>query len=192
MNRVLKLVSPIPCSVNHYLKPRPFIINGRAQVTMYETAEAKKYKKDFAKYIKQEVCNQNFFSEYDKKQHYYADCIFYFNRIDCDCNNYFKLLLDAITDSKCVWVDDNVVCERVNAIYYDSKNPRIEITIYPVDYIGIFDNRERLDEFKTNCTYCKRYKEGKCSILKKAIEGRIQEEIIDFVCAKGEINRYED
>ena len=55
MGNRLKLVSEIPCSVNHYLKPRPFIMNGKAQVTMYETAEAKTYKKNFTKYIKEQV-----------------------------------------------------------------------------------------------------------------------------------------
>lgn len=184
MGNRLKLISPIPCSVNHYIKPRPFIMHGKPQVTMYETAEAKAYKKDFAKYIKEQVKQQGFDIEINKTQHFYVDCIFYFDRIDKDSNNYFKLLLDSITDSKCIWEDDNVVCERVNAIYYDAKNPRIEIEIYPVDYVGIFDNQEQLNVFTESCIGCKRYKEGKCSIYKKALEGRIQEEITNCTCSK--------
>lgn len=151
---------------------------------MYETADAKKYKKEFSKYIKEQVKLQQFNIIPNKTQHFYCDCVFYFDRIDKDANNYFKLLLDAITDSQCIWIDDNVVCERVNAIYYDSKNPRVEIEIYPVDYIGIFSNQEQLENFKSNCIQCGRYKEGKCSILNKAIEGRIQEEIVDLKCSK--------
>jgi len=81
-------------------------------------------------------------------------------------------------------LDDNVSCERVNAIYYDSQNPRIEIIIYPVDYIGIFQSQEQLDKFKSSCIQCKKYKEGKCSIFQKSIEGRIQEEIQEFNCLK--------
>jgi Holliday junction resolvase RusA-like endonuclease len=184
MKKKLKLVSEVPCSVNHYIKPRPFIMYGKPQVTMYETAEAKSYKKNFAKYIKEQVKLQGFNIEVNKTQHFYVDCVFYFDRIDKDANNYFKLLLDSITDSKCIWEDDNVVCERVNAIYYDAKNPRIEIEIYPVDYIGIFDNQEQLDVFTESCICCKRYKEGKCSIYKKALEGRIQEEINNGICLK--------
>jgi len=159
-------------------------MNGKAQVTMYETAEAKKYKKDFTKYIKEQVKIQQFNIIPNKTQHFYCDCVFYFDRIDKDANNYFKLLLDSITDSQCVWLDDNVVCERVNAIYYDSKNPRIEINIYPVDYIGIFQSQEQLSNFTNNCIHCNRYKEGKCSILNKAKEGRILEEIENGKCIK--------
>ena len=151
---------------------------------MYETADAKKYKKDFTKYIKEQVIIQDFNITPNKTQHFYCDCVFYFDRIDKDANNYFKLLLDSITDSQCVWVDDNTVCERVNAIMYDAKNPHIELTIYPVDYIGIFPNQEQLDNFESNCIQCKRYKERKCSILNKSIEGRIQDEIVDFQCQK--------
>jgi crossover junction endodeoxyribonuclease RusA len=187
----LKLISPIPCSVNHYIKPRGIIKwvgkVPKAIVTMYETAEAKKYKKEFCTYVKEQVKLQQFNIIPNKTQHFYIDCIFYFDRIDKDCNNYFKLLLDAITDTQTIWVDDNVTAERVQAIYYDSQNPHIELTIYPVDYIGIFSNQEQLDEFKSNCIHCKRYKERKCSILQKAIEGRIQEEINENKCSKYKI-----
>lgn len=186
-NKILNLVSPIPVSVNHYLKPRSFItyVKGKAQamVTMYETADAKKYKKDFKKHIEQEVKKQCWDLVPNKSQHFYVDCDFYFDRIDKDCNNYFKLLLDAITETQLIWIDDNVTLERVNRIYYDSKNPRVEIIIRPVEYIGIFPTHEQLQIFESNCIQCKRYKNN-CSILNKAKEGRIQEEITDLNCSK--------
>lgn len=173
------------------MKPRPFLMNGKPQVTMYETSEAKQYKKEFTNYIKEQIKIQDFNFNQNKLQHFYCDCVFYFDRIDKDCNNYFKLLLDAITDSKVVWLDDNVVCERVNAIYYDNKNPRIEIEIYPVDYIGIFENQEHLVKFKSKCILCNKYKEGKCSILTKSIEGRIQEEVQNGNCTKFKLKKEE-
>ena len=184
----LFLVSPIPESVNHYLKPRVFMITKNKkkipQISMYETAKAKKYKKMFSEYIKKEVKKQNWKLKPNKTQHFYVDCVFYFDRIDKDANNYFKLLLDAITESGCIWVDDNVSLERVNGIFYDNKKPRIEITITPVDYVGIFPTVEQLHDFESNCIQCKRYKRN-CSILKKAIEGRIQDEIDDnLICEK--------
>lgn len=151
---------------------------------MYETADAKAYKKQFGKYVKNQIKEQKWNLTPNKTQHFYVDCVFYFDRIDKDANNYFKLLLDSITDTQSIWLDDNVTCERVNAIYYDNKNPRIEISIYPVDYIGIFNNQEQLEKFKSNCILCKKYKEGKCSVLNKAIEGRIQEEISNLQCSK--------
>lgn len=184
MSNVLKLVSPIPASVNHYLGTRAIIKNGKPMAMMYETKEAKEYKKWFSEYIKSEAKKQNWNNELNPAQHYYCDCVFYFDRIDKDCNNYFKLLLDSITESQIVWVDDNVVCERVNRIYYDSQNPRIEIEIYPVEYIGIFNNSDDLETFESRCKTCKRYGRN-CSILKKAKEGRIQKEINNkFECIK--------
>lgn len=192
MEQVLKLVSPIPLSVNHYLGTRAILKNGKPMAMIYETGDAKKYKKEFGKYIKEQVEVQKWIMSDNKTQHIYCDCVFYFDRVDKDCNNYFKLLLDSITESECVWIDDNVVCERVNRIYYDSKEPRIELTIYPVEYVGIFNNKEELCYFETKCKSCKRYSRN-CSILNKAKEGRIQEEISsEFMCSKYSLNKSSD
>lgn len=170
--------------MNHYIKPRAFLVHGKPQVSLYETAEAKKYKKEFTKYVKEQVKLQGWNVIPNKTQHFYVDCVFYFDRIDKDANNYFKLLLDSITDSQCIWLDDNVVCERVNGIFYDSENPHINIIIYSVSYVGIFPTSEQLEKFKSNCITCNRYKDGKCSIFVKSIEGRIQEEIQNYECSK--------
>jgi Holliday junction resolvase RusA-like endonuclease len=183
----LKLISPIPVSVNHYIKARGFITwKGKtpiANVSMYETKEAKDYKKQFKKYVTEQAAIQNYSLTPTKTQHFYVDCVFYFERTDQDPNNYFKLPLDAITETQLIWLDDNTTCERVQAIYYDSDNPRIEITIKPVDYIGIFDTVNHLNEFKEKCRTCARNKRN-CSIFNKAIEGRIQEEISEGACKK--------
>jgi Holliday junction resolvase RusA-like endonuclease len=152
-------------------------------ISMYETAEAKKYKKDFTKYVLEQAHKQSWNLIPNKYQHFYVDCIFYFDRIDKDANNYFKIMLDAITDTQKIWVDDNTALERVNRVYYDSKNPRIEIEIYPVDYIGIFDTIGIFETFKNKCETCSRYKRN-CSILAKAIDGKIQEEIVDNICSE--------
>ena len=184
MGDILKLTSPIPCSVNHYLKPRIMTVGGRPQISMYVTAEAKKYKKEFAAEVKRQVKLQGYDLEPNKTRHFYFDCDFYFDRIDKDTNNYFKLMLDTITDTGLIWLDDNVVAERVNRIMYDRDNPRIEITVRPVDYIGIFDTMKDYDDFLNSCHSCKRYKDGKCSILNKAVAGVVQSEITDYACSK--------
>ena len=150
---------------------------------MYETAEAKAYKKQFKKYIMKQIKEQQYSLIPTKTQHFYIDCVFYFERTDQDPNNYFKLLLDTITETQLVWLDDNVTCERVNAIYYDSNNPRIELIIRPVDYVGIFNTVDCLNIFKEKCSSCTRNKRN-CSIFKKAVEGRIQEEISEGICGK--------
>ena len=184
MTNVLKLISSVPVSVNHYLKPRGFVINGKAQITMYETSEAKKYKKEFIKYIKEQVKIQGFETKLNKFKNTIVESVFYFPRIDMDANNTWKLLLDSITESGVVWVDDNTTLEKASRIFYDPKNPRLELTIYYADYIGIFDNQEQLDSFiNNNCIKCKRHKKGNCSIIKSAKEGRITEDVVDFVCS---------
>lgn len=179
----LKLISPIPPSVNHYLGHRAIIQYGRPVSVTYKTNEANKYQKAFTEYVTQEVTNQGWGLEPNDWQHFYVDADFYFDRIDKDSSNYWKCLLDAITDTKLIWLDDNVVCERVNRIYYDSYNPRVELIIRPVDYIGIFDDVSQLERFENHCISCSRYKRN-CSILQKAKEGRIQPEITDMACSQ--------
>lgn len=177
----LKLISAIPPSVNHYLAYRAIMKNGKPMAMSYKTPEAVKYREEFADYVCAEVGKQGWGHEVNKSQHFYVDAVFYFPHVDLDANNYFKVMLDAITDTQMIWADDNVVCERVQAIYYDSDNPRVELTIHPVDYIGVFENASQLEKFKSNCIGCKRYKRN-CSLLKRAIEGRIQKEIHDGLC----------
>ncbi len=186
--QILRLVSPIPVSVNHFLKPRAFIIykNGKPipQVTMYETAEAKKYKKNFTKYVAEQAISQSWIKSDNRFQKYYVDCTFFFPRIDMDSNNTYKIMLDSITESNLVWIDDTQACERNQGIFYDSENPRIILEIHPVDFVGIFPTNEQLQEFKSNCITCNRYKNGRCSIFIKSIEGRIIEEVQNFKCSK--------
>lgn len=186
----LRLTSPISPSVNHYLGWRAILKNGKPMAMSYKKPEAVKYQKEFAEYVKKEVKKQGWIKSDNKFQHYYMDCYFYFDRVDKDANNSFKCLADAITDSEVVWIDDTQLCERVQGIYYDSENPRIEIIIRPVDYIGVFDNASQLEKFESNCIGCNRYKRN-CSILQKAKEGRIQEEICDGICSKYKGNKGE-
>lgn len=179
----LFLISEVPPSVNHFLAYRAIIKNGKPLAMSYKTPEAAKYRADFANYVKEEVIKQNWTLVPNKTRHFYVDAVAYFPRTDMDISNYWKVLLDAITDTQLIWVDDNVVCERAQRIMYDSSNPRFEIWIRPVDYIGVFDNASQLDEFETNCIGCTRYSRN-CSLLNKAKLGYIQEEIADGVCSK--------
>lgn len=177
------MTSPIAPSVNHYLSYRAVIKNGKPLAVSYKTPDTAKYRKEFAEYVANEVARQNWNFVPNKYQHFYVDTVFYFDKTCRDCNNYFKVMLDAITDTKLIWLDDNVACERVQRIYYDSNNPRIELKIHPVEYIGIFDNESQLNEFVSNCIGCTRYNRN-CSILQKAKIGKIQEEICDGKCTR--------
>lgn len=178
----LKLISPIPPSVNHYLAYRVVKTGGgRFIASSYKTKEATIYQKEFQNYVSSEVKKQGWNINKIKNSHLYVDTIFFFPRVDMDCNNYFKVMLDAITNTKLVWKDDNIVCERVQKIYYDSKNPHIEISIHPVDYIGIFDNSERLNTYENRCKKCSRYSRN-CTLFNKCKLGYIQEGISQEDC----------
>ena len=193
ISNVLKLVSPIGVSVNHYLKIRNFLIykDGKPipQSTLYETKEAKDYKKKFIKHIKEQVKLQGWEKSDNKFQKYFVDCTFYFPRIDIDSNNMYKLLLDSLTESENVWIDDTQSCERTQGIFYDSENPRILLEIRPVDFVGIFPTNEQLQIFKSNCITCSRYRDGRCSILVKSLEGRIIDDVDNLVCSKFKLKK---
>jgi hypothetical protein len=182
--QVLKLVSP-PCpSVNHYLEYKAIMRNGRPLAISYKTKVAMDYQDRFKKIVQQEAKKQGWKYSDNKFQHYYMDCVFYFSRVDCDANNYFKCMADAITMSGAVWPDDNQCCERVQGVFYDAINPRIEITITPVDYIGIFRDADQLNDFLDhNCVDCTLYKRN-CQLLMAAKQGRIQPEINNMICSK--------
>ena len=157
---------------------------GKPMAMMYETKLAKDYKRKIIKSLKQEVKKQNFTYQDDKFA--IVEYTFFFPRTNMDTNNYYKCFVDAITESGVIWKDDNISMMRDNRIYYDSKNPRVELTIYYIAHIGIFDNERELELFKRfNCNKCKKGnkigQKGGCSIYRKALENRMQDEIdIDF------------
>ena len=182
----LFLTSVIPPSVNHYLSYRAIIKKGKPLAVSYKPKEVVDYRREFANYLAEEVDKQGWDYEHDGFHHFYVDAVFYMPRVDMDANNYWKVLLDAVTDTQLVWKDDNVVCERVQAIYYDPDNPRVELHIYPTDYVGVFKSNEEYHDFLKKCEKCTRYNRN-CSILKKAREGRIQSELQD-----GECNKYKE
>lgn len=181
--QTLKIIVTEFISVNHYLAYKIVYKNGKATAMSYKTKEAKDFQKKLTEYVKQQAKEQGWVMSKNPYQHYYVDTVFYFPRIDMDCANYDKCIADAITDSGVVWLDDNMICTRVLKVMYDNKNPRIELTIYPVDFVGIFDNQEEANIFEHKCKTCKRFKNN-CSIFRKAMEGRIQDEIINNSCTK--------
>lgn len=184
MNQSLMITSPIPPSVNHYTKHRVVIKGGKPLAIVYKTKEAVAYQTAFKEMVVNAVKTQDWATNLENPRHIYVDATFYMDKKHRDCNNAWKCLLDAITETQLIWKDDDLVCERVNKIVYDADNPRVELYIHYVDYIGIFDNEDQLETFKNNnCIGCKRYKRN-CTLLRNAIEGRVQEEIDGYACAK--------
>lgn len=50
--------------------------------------------------------------------------------------------------------------------------------------VGIFENEEQYKMFEATCKICKRYRDGRCSILTKAKKGKHQQDIIENACNK--------
>lgn len=148
--------------------------------SVYLKKEGKEYKKRMIKYIAEEVLKQN----WDKVEgrFLYMDEVIFSNRKGRDSDNLKKLQQDCITESGVVWEDDSWCLPRTQRLLIDKNQPRIELIITPCDFVGIFDNEHQLKQFKEQCENCKRYKNN-CSILKNAIEGRIQEKINNLECS---------
>jgi Holliday junction resolvase RusA-like endonuclease len=184
MKKELFITSPIPPSVNHYTATRTVMKGGKPLSIVYKTKVAVAYQADFKSTVKRAVKEQGWETNLECPRHFYVDAVLYMDRKRRDTNNAWKCMLDAITDTQLVWKDDDIVCERVNRILYDPENPRVELYIHYVDYVGVFDNEEQLEAFKANnCIDCSRSKRN-CTILKNAIDGRVQEEISELVCKK--------
>ncbi|MCY9545325.1 RusA family crossover junction endodeoxyribonuclease, partial [Paenibacillus alvei] len=113
--------------------------------------------------------------EWTKENFVYQDTTIYFARRGSDDNNIYKLLNDSLEGI--TYDNDSRVLVRTQRIVYDSKNPRIEVTIKPVAFIGIFENQDVLERFQNICEGCSKYRKGSCSILKDSIAGTVREEI---------------
>lgn len=182
----LQLVLPVPVSLNElYIneygwnpKKKMRTPTGRRILSK----DGEKCKEEIIILTKQQLETQVWDYEYTLNNYIYMDTVIYFSRKNRDDNNIYKILCDSL--EKIVYDNDSRVLIRTQKILYDPINPHIEVNIYPVEYRGIFHNEQHLSEFESNCEQCKRYARN-CSILNKAKEGRIQEEINDeFVCSK--------
>lgn len=128
--------------------------------------------------LEQQLSNWNY--EWTKENFVYQDAIIIFARRGSDDNNIYKLLNDSLEGI--VYDNDSRVLVRTQKIMYDPKNPYIIVKLRPVDFIGIFDNKDIADKFTSRCEFgeqngCSKYKNGKCSILKDSLNGTIREEV---------------
>lgn len=166
----------LPVSVNDYLKPSSRMQGNRRVHFMYESQEAKDFKKMFSSYLKREIRKQGWNIEDTNEGHWHLDCVFVQARTNQDNNNYYKILLDSMTGH--VIADDKNVLPRTMRVFYDSKNPRFYAKLYRSDSYGIWETKDKFDKFyESNCALCTKNKD-KCSFLKKALESRLDEESI--------------
>lgn len=183
----LELTLPVPTSLNE-LYINEYAWNPKKKIRTPTgrrilSKDGEKCKKEIQELTQEQMKNQDWDYDFTLENYLYMDTVIYFSRKNRDENNIYKLLCDAL--EKIVYDNDSRVLTRTQQILYDTVNPHIEVVLKPVDYIGIFDNEERLQEFESNCESCTRYARN-CSILRQAKEGRIQTEINmnTYICSK--------
>lgn len=182
----LSLTLPVPTSLNKLYvsqyKFNPATKRREPTGARVLSKEGLHNKQLIQKYTKQQMKKQVWDYEFTKTNYVYLDTVIYFPRKGRDDNNVYKILCDALEGI--VYDNDSRVLIRTQRILYDNENPRVEVSVKPVDYIGIFDNKLVLEEFENRCKSCNRYGRN-CSILNKAKEGKIQEEISNqYICSK--------
>ena len=172
--QTIKFTLPVPPSVNKAYGLRVQYMGGRAIPQRYLTTIAKEYK-DYVSRTCKRIMKENdinFLVE-NKDEFIEMELVYYFDKKRKDADNTFKLLFDGMVQSK-MMVDDDIILYNVKNIYIDKLNPRVEIKITKSKKRGIFNSETELEKFlDINCKNCKRYKRN-CSILKKALENRIE------------------
>lgn len=174
----LKLILPVPVSLNElYINeygwnPKKKMRTPTGRRILSKAGE--KCKEEIQQLTIEQMKDQQWDYDYTLQNHIYMDTVIYFSRQGRDDNNIYKLLCDSL--EKIVYDNDSRVLVRTQKILFDTVNPHIEVTLKPVKYIGIFESELHMNKFEDKCETCKRYARN-CSILNKAKEGRIQEEI---------------
>lgn len=175
----LKLELPVPTSINKlYINEHQW--DGRLKQRVPTgrrilSKEGKQVKAQIQGKARVQTQGQTWDYEWTKENFVYQDTIVYFARRGSDDNNIYKLLNDSLEGI--TYDNDSRVLVRTKQIVYDPKNPRIEVHIYPVDFIGIFKDELAFIDFEDTCKDCSKYRKGSCSILKDSINGTVREEI---------------
>lgn len=186
----LKLTLPVPTSINAlYVNQYTFNPKSRRREptgAKILSKEGELCKKQIQSDATKQLSEQEWDYEWteDKNNFLYQDAVIYFSRRGRDADNISKLLNDSL--EKIIYENDSRILPRTQKILYDKENPRIELILTPVDYVGVFENRDKADAFEDKCKGCTRYLEGRCSILVDSLAATVREEIetIDQVCMK--------
>jgi Holliday junction resolvase RusA-like endonuclease len=189
----LELVLPVPTSINA-LYINQFSYNPKTKKREMTGARilskaGQKRKDEIAFHAKQQMENQEWDYEWTKENFVYQDAVIHFARRGSDDNNIYKLLNDTLEGI--AYDNDSRVLVRTQRIVYDSNNPRVEVTLTPVDFVGVFENQEEADQFELRCNECTRFLNGRCSILVDSLNGTVREEIGSInepVCVKYKVN----
>lgn len=172
MRKTLKLILPVPPSVNAYLYGKVIRLGNRTVARLAETQESKSYKFQVTPMIKKQMKEQDWeMPEEGNMINVKID--FFFQRKGMDANNFLKIPFDVFTEVG-VWQDDQFSKPQTGLVVIDKFNPRIEVTISKDSQHGVF-----LDEFD-RVEFIEKYehtmpKRSWNALLKKLDEGRVTE-----------------
>jgi len=189
----IKLTVPVPTSLNKLYtnqsfynpKTRSYVATGKRILTK----EGMKSKNQIQAEARVQLKGQKWDYDWTKTGYCYLDTVIYFQKRGTDDNNIYKLLCDAL-EGIC-YDNDSRILIRTQKIMYNPNNPRVEVTITPVEYIGVFDNKEQAELFETKCSDCSRYRKGSCSILKDLLNGTERDEfnMENFSCNEYKVKK---
>jgi Holliday junction resolvase RusA-like endonuclease len=175
----LEMTLPVPTSLNKlYINQYSYNPKSRMRVPTGKrilSPEGTKCKNELQAEARVQMQGQDWDYDWTKEGYCYLDTVIYFARRGTDDNNIYKLLCDAL-ESIC-YDNDSRILVRTQKIMYSPNNPRVEVSITPVEYVGVFDSEEEAKNFENMCSDCSRYRKGSCSILKDSLNGTEREEI---------------
>ena len=175
----------LPPSVNRYLLPSVATRGGKSYVHMYESKEAKDFKKLFGEKLKREVKRQGWNINETEEGQWFCDVIIIQTRSNADSHNYFKILLDTMEGI--VFINDKNVQIRTPRVFIGDKNNQgFQLKVQKTKNIGLFNDEQSLNKQVDNCKECKFYRNGGCSILKAIKESRLKDEfdLANQTCTK--------
>lgn len=179
----LNVTVPLPTSINKlYINQYQYNpISKRREPTGKRilSTEGRKVKAKIMGDARVQLEQQEWDYDWTKENYLYQDAVIYFTRRGSDDNNVYKLLNDSLEGI--LYDNDSRVLVRTQRIVYDASNPRIELTLTPVEFIGIFENKDALELFESNCQSCSKYRKGGCSILKDSVKGTVRSEDIGTI-----------
>lgn len=173
----IRFTCQVPPSVNSAYWLKVIYVGGKPVPQKVLTDDARRFKAQTVKAIERAMKGLNIkYLSVDKNHYINLEVDMYIPKKRRDADNQFKLLQDAIVESGLVY-DDAIMIPKVNNIVIDKYYPRLEVKVSIADKIGIFENKQQLEQFKNNnCEDCKRSKRN-CSIMKTMLENKIVEDV---------------
>lgn len=179
----LNVTVPLPTSINklyiNQYQYNPMSKKREPTGKRILSSEGRKVKAKIMGDARVQLEQQEWDYDWTKENYLYQDAVIYFTRRGSDDNNVYKLLNDSLEGI--LYDNDSRVLVRTQRIVYDASNPRIELTLTPVEFIGIFENKNALDSFESICQSCSKYRKGSCSILKDSVKGNVRSEDIGTI-----------